>query len=129
MRVTLGGAALISAVCYGGWIRADEIKCAATRALPGAQERELADLVVIAPIDMGWRICFWNSPNSQPSTFVMDFDGIEIGVRIEVLGSLPEILHIDLPGAIITDLDGIPMLQVTAPDGGETEALLLPWVM
>jgi hypothetical protein len=123
-------AALVSALSYAQWLRAEEdTRCAATRAMPGAQEHQAADLVVIAPLPDGWRLCFWNSPNSQGMTRDFDFDGVIVSARVQVDGMGPEILHVNAPGAIVTDLDGYPLREISAPDGGETQALLLPWVM
>jgi hypothetical protein len=130
MRLILGGAALVSAVCYGGWLRAEaDTRCAAVRAMAGAQERVQADLIVIAPTpDGGWRLCFWNSPNSQGGAFEFDFDGVIVSARVQVDGMGPETLHVNAPGAIVTDLDGYPLREISAPDSDEMQALLLPWV-
>lgn len=114
---------VIVGALIGEAVRADD-RCAETRAMPGAVEDTSRDLIVIAPRDDGsFRFCYWNSPQSFGGTYVLHPSGTEIIVKIQVTGG-PEYVLFELPGAIATDLRGVPLAEVFAPDGDEVNGLL-----
>jgi hypothetical protein len=128
MRMILAGAALVAGLSYAQWVRADD-RCAATRAMPGAVERVAMDVLVVAPDPRGvFRLCYWNSPNSMPARYIITIEGVELSFYVQVTGEA-EIVHIDTPGVIVTDLDGVPVPDVRALDSLETTVLLVPWLM
>jgi hypothetical protein len=128
VKLALATAALVSALSYAQWVRADD-RCAATRAMPGAVERVSMDVLVVAPDPRGvFRLCYWNSPNSMPARYIITVAGVELSFFVQVTGEA-EIVHIDTPGVIVTDLDGLPVPDVRALDALEATVLLVPWMM
>jgi hypothetical protein len=92
--------------------------------MPGAEVRGDFDRIVIAPAEQGaFRFCFWNSPTSSIGNYLFDFSGETFRARVDV-HSGPEVLTFDLPGAIPTDLDGVPLTEISAPDGEEVDGML-----
>lgn len=123
-----GGAFAVGLMLGAGCAMADA-RCAEVRAMPGAAVfvgttgGPQDDMLALAPIGDAIRWCYWNSPSSSGDRGTLTVEGEEIGFRVEITQA-EEIVHFDLPGALITDLSGVPLRRADAPDGQEREGLL-----
>ena len=110
---------------------ADEPRaCADTIAIPGSISKTYdfygddGDLIVIAPgPNSSYRFCFFNSTVSEPTFFDIQIDGMKIRITISVHRG-PETYKIELPGVIVTDLNGVPLTSIWAVDDDEINGYL-----
>ena len=129
MRRLWGGAFCVGLLLGAGCALADD-RCADARAIPGAAVfvgitgGPQDDMLVLAPHGNGaFRWCYWNSPSSSGDRGKLSVEGEEIGFSVQITEG-PEIVHFDLPGAIATDMRGVPLERVESPDGEAREGLL-----
>ena len=128
--------AATGAALYACDARAGDGRCDAARAWPGAAVFEgraalssPPDLIVLAPgPNAALRWCYWNSPTSAGDSGAIDVGGETVPFTVQITGG-PEMLSFDLPGAIATDADGVPLSMIEVPDDQERTGLLFRGMM